>query len=459
MYSGDRPPNPVGRSNNLYLTASVLSIFGALGAYPAQPPFGISEPAAYLLAAALLFLAALFSVLRGLFEAAAHGMPLDAVSEADRRRIEPMLSSLPSPMWTAGLARFVFASGAVLLFAIAASERTGISLLGLWTGAFVLAGLLLEGLPSLAMQGRFVGTACKLLPLLSALRLPFAPFHTLMRWLHFATGAPYDHSEHRKVAAGLMRAMHEADREEKLEEDERRMIEHIMELPETDAAAIMTPRTKISAIPVNSTVQEAAAFAAEQGHSRLPVYEEDYDHIVGVFYIKDLLDPLGRGEPIDALELRGLLREPVFVPESKPIDDLLNELRVQRIHLAVVVDEYGGTAGIVTIEDILEEIVGEIDDEHDADIEQRVVETGQGELYADAAINIAELNERIGSRLPEEEEFDTLGGLILERLGEVPSAGVSFREDGVLLTILEADERRIHKVQVELSPDPSGLRG
>ncbi len=200
-------------------------------------------------------------------------------------------------------------------------------------------------------------------------------------------------------------------------------------------------------------MEEALEVILGTGFSRIPVYRGDFDHIVGVLYAKDLLPYLKRGES-DA-RIKDILREAYFVPETKRVSELLNELRSLTIHMAIVLDEYGGTSGLVTIEDVLEEIVGEIFDEYDRAIElyERL---GDGKYSIDARISIDDLNELLGTRLPAH-EWDTLGGLMYNLMGKIPKQGEGVSFEGLRLTAQKVVGRRIHKVLIEvLAPEEDG---
>jgi putative hemolysin len=231
-----------------------------------------------------------------------------------------------------------------------------------------------------------------------------------------------------------------------LEEDDRELITSIIEFGDTIVREVMVPRVDMVCIDDETTLVEAHRLFVEKGHSRIPVYHDDLDHIVGVLYAKDLLAFAQQG-PLGERRVGEALHEAMFVPETKRVAELLREFQKQRLHMAVVVDEYGGTSGLVTIEDLLEEIVGEIQDEYDA--EPPLYEPdGRGGFVVDAKMPIFEIEHDLGIVLPEHDEYDTLGGLLFTRLGKVPAAGEVLRENGVEMTVLEADERRIHKVRL-----------
>ncbi len=230
-----------------------------------------------------------------------------------------------------------------------------------------------------------------------------------------------------------------------LEAEEEQMISAVIELGEGRIHEVMVPRIDVTAIPVDASMAEAVDTILREGHSRIPVYEESIDNIVGILYAKDLLPYLK--DNAAPPELRPLLRTPLFVPESMSVDDLLHELQRRKVHIAIVLDEYGGTAGIVTIEDLLEEIVGEIQDEYDVE-EPMVVRLSDDEIRFDGRANIDDFVEALGVDLADEdrEEYDTVGGLVYHRIGGVPRVGDSLDVDSVTLTVESTDGRRVGKV-------------
>jgi putative hemolysin len=237
-----------------------------------------------------------------------------------------------------------------------------------------------------------------------------------------------------------------------LEAEEEQMINAVIELGERRVHEVMVPRVSIVGIRVNATFEEAIDVVIEEGHSRIPAYEESIDEVVGILYAKDLL-PYLKSDAAPRPGLRALLRPPVLVPESMTIDDLLHELQRRKVHIAIVLDEYGGTAGIVTIEDLLEEIVGEIQDEYDVE-EPMVVRISEDEARIDGRADVDELRELfdIELDLEDEEEYDTVGGLMYHRIGGVPSPGDVVRVDGLTLTVETTDGRRVGKVLVVRQP-------
>ena len=235
-----------------------------------------------------------------------------------------------------------------------------------------------------------------------------------------------------------------------IEEGEREMIHGVFELGELTVGDIMSPRVDIVTLEGDSTLADAIHTSSEHGYSRIPVYEETIDNIKGVVYVKDIL-PYVEADKLDTL-VRDVMREPYFVPESKKLSDFLQEMRLKRVHAAICVDEFGGVAGLVTIEDVLEEIVGEIQDEHDAE-EPRVEMVNELEAVVDPAVSMNDLNDMLGTSL-ENEEVDTLGGAIYAQLGRMPDEGDTVDLNGITVSVLAVEGTRIKKVLVRKEPQP-----
>jgi putative hemolysin len=237
-----------------------------------------------------------------------------------------------------------------------------------------------------------------------------------------------------------------------LEAEEEQMINAVIELGDRRVHEVMIPRIDIAAMPVTATFDEAISTFVQEGHSRVPVYEDTVDEVVGILYAKDLL-PFLAAAAGPRPELRTLLRAPVYIPESMTIDDLLHEFQRRKVHIAIVLDEYGGTAGLVTIEDLLEEIVGEIQDEYDTE-EPMVVRLSDDEARVDGRASVDELSELFNTDIEfeDEDEYDTVGGLIYHRIGGIPSPGDRVELDGLTLTVESTDGRRVGKVLVARDP-------
>jgi putative hemolysin len=233
-----------------------------------------------------------------------------------------------------------------------------------------------------------------------------------------------------------------------LEAEEEQMINAVIELGSRRLHEVMVPRIDIVGLPVTATFAEAVDTIVAEGHSRIPVYEESIDEVVGILYAKDLLRIL-QEPPEKRPEVRAILRPPVYVPESMSIDDLLHEFQRRKVHLAIVLDEYGGTAGLATIEDLLEEIVGEIQDEYDTE-EPMVVRLSEDEARIDGRADVGDLADTFGIEieLEDEDEYDTVGGLVFHRLGDVPQPGDAVRVGELTVTVESVDGRRVDKVLV-----------
>jgi putative hemolysin len=233
-----------------------------------------------------------------------------------------------------------------------------------------------------------------------------------------------------------------------LEAEEEQMINAVIELGDRRLHEVMVPRIAIVALAASASFDDAIDTVIQEGHSRVPVYESSVDEVVGILYAKDLL-PFLKSSVESRPALRTLLRTPVFVPESMTIDDLLHEFQRRKVHIAIVLDEYGGTAGLVTIEDLLEEIVGEIQDEYD--VEEPLIELiGDRSARVDGRAAVDDLLDiwDIKAELEDEDEYDTVGGLVYHRIGGIPQPGDEIRVDGLRLTVESTDGRRVGKVLV-----------
>lgn len=233
-----------------------------------------------------------------------------------------------------------------------------------------------------------------------------------------------------------------------IEIDEKELLHSVFEFTDTVAREVMTPRVDIDAMPVSSTPQQIMELVKQSGHSRIPIFEETDDQIVGIIHAKDLLMAMLNGQ---GQNLRSLMRPAIFVPENKNLHELLAEMRSTRSQMAVVQDEFGGTAGIVTIEDIVEELVGDIVDEYDIE-EPEVIQVSEECWLADGKTHIDDLNDEIKSNFSSE-EFDTVGGMVFGLFGRQPKQNESISSDGYLFTVAQTDGRRIHKLRIEKLPE------
>jgi putative hemolysin len=235
-----------------------------------------------------------------------------------------------------------------------------------------------------------------------------------------------------------------------VDEEEQEMIENVLDLSDSTADEIMTPRTDMTAVEVNTDLKTILDTIATAGPTRVPVYYDRIDNKEGLVYAKDLLAEIGK-DPADFM-LREHIRKAYFVPETKPLRALLHEFQAQKLHIAVVLDEYGGTAGIVTLEDILEELVGEIADEYEETPEETLVRLDENTIELDARTYVDDLNDEFELGLPEDEDYDTVGGFVFTQLGYIPKSGETFEYQNLTFTIVSAEARSIKRLKIQLDP-------
>jgi len=261
------------------------------------------------------------------------------------------------------------------------------------------------------------------------------------RLVHAIGGEPRDQKE-------LLELLRDAQAREIFDADTLQMVEGVFQVVEMRVRDIMIPRGQMVVIENDMPLQEILAVVIESGHSRFPVINEDKDNVVGVLLAKDLLRFSGSGSE-DSFQLDSIMRKPTLTPETKRLNVLLKEFRAAKNHMAIVLDEYGSVGGLVTIEDVLEEIVGEIDDEHDTEEDVDIKDHGDGRYSVRALTPIDDFNEALGTQFGDE-EFDTIGGLVLQHIGHMPKAGETTDFDGCQFRVLSADSRRLHLLQVTL---------
>ena len=259
-----------------------------------------------------------------------------------------------------------------------------------------------------------------------------------------ARTTPKEHHEEKQEE--FLTGLEQRRAEGVLDEEEQEMIENVLELSDTAADEIMTPRTDIVAVEVDCDHDSVLDIITGAGHSRVPVYEGNIDNIIGLIYAKDLLTEIGKN-PAD-FKLRDKMRNAYFVPETKLLRTLLREFQNQKLHIANVLDEYGGTAGIVTLEDILEELVGEITDEYEKIPPKPIRKIDDNTIEVDARTYVDDLNDQFDLNLPEDEDYDTLGGFVFSRLGYIPKNGECFDYENLKFTISSAEARRIKRIEI-----------
>ena len=246
----------------------------------------------------------------------------------------------------------------------------------------------------------------------------------------------------------LIELLHGAYENNLMDADALAMIEGVLQVSEMRVGEIMIPRAQMDVVDINDAPETFIPFVIETAHSRFPVIDKDRDDVIGILLAKDLLRHYAESDS----DIRGMLRPAVFIPESKRLNVLLKEFRSNRNHIAIVVDEYGGVAGLVTIEDVLEQIVGDIEDEYDFDeTEDNIIRENEGVFRVKAGTEIEDFNQTLGANFSDE-EFDTVGGLVVSRFGHLPKRGESVKFDGFLFSILRADSRRLHAVRVTRLP-------
>jgi CBS domain containing-hemolysin-like protein len=316
-----------------------------------------------------------------------------------------------------------------------------------------------EGLGRYLPLGGSAGLLVAVLPvarLMGVLTLPLSfPVLALHRWALRWRGMRGE-VEDEGTAEDEILSLLEQDAESQsgeaaMEADERRMIRGVLDLDEMTVSGIMTPRVDVDGVDERADIAAVKAFIVASGHSRVPVFRDTVDHIIGIVHAKDLLD---EGRVAAAAGVADLLHTPVFVPESKRLGDLLKEFQQSRNHIAVVLDEYGGTAGIVTIEDILEEIVGDIRDEYDTEDTAPAAEVlPDGAMLVDARTTIDAVNEALDCSLPTDGAYDTVGGYVSAEAGRIPEAGETITTPHLVAEIIAADPRRILKAKVRARCD------
>ena len=331
-------------------------------------------------------------------------------------------------------------------------------------GGVVLVGVLVIAIPIVALNVLFGELIPKTYafthPLETSLRLyglvkvinavfsiPIAMFVSFAGLVTQRFGAKATFAVANQTEEEIKELLEEAEESGEIEEEEKEMVRSVFEFGDTVVREVMTPRMDMEAVPVATTLRDVAKLVEQTGHSRIPVYEGTDDNILGIVHAKDVLSALVDGR--EHTPLRDIMRPAFFVPESKPLHDLLQEMRQGKAQMAVVHDEHSGTAGVVTIEDIVEEVMGEIVDEYDPDLPQ-IVPMGDGYL-SDGMIALDEVNAFVGSEL-ESEEFDTIGGYVFGLFGRQPRDGDTIEMDGLRFTVRGTDGMRIESLWIEKIP-------
>jgi len=343
-----------------------------------------------------------------------------------------------------------------LLTTVSALETWEVPRPWLWGGAFFVVGWMLTEIGLLKRDAnrdpeRIVGS---LLPLVTAASWLLLPIAFLIRRI-FAARPAVSERPPANVTEQEVRAYIDVGRREGiLEKEEEKLLMSIVDFGDTRVREVMTPRTDIVWVDVAASLTVLFDMFVETKYSRIPVVRGSIDTVVGVVHVKDALEAVRAGA---TGTVAGLMREAYFVPETKKVSELLREFQRRHLWMAIVVDEYGGVSGLVTVEDLLEEIVGEISDEHE-DEREPVSRIGESAYSVSGKANIEVVRDLFG-RGPEDEEFTTVGGFLTSRLGHIPRAGETYRESDLRFTVEEADRRRVHRVKIEpvASPQPSAV--
>ena len=329
-----------------------------------------------------------------------------------------------------------------------------LSFVGRWCVLLLFASILVVVAPwtlSRVSGERILYAAWPIVSWLLMLARPWRNMvHKVDQIVHRLFGVPErDPSDAESLTEEIRSVVDEGQREGVLETHAGTMIQRVMELSEEDVAAIMTPRTDMVTVPFDASLHEARERILEAGHARLPIIGESTDDIVGVLYARDLLKHIDSDNG-HSPTLTEIAREPFYIPETKGIDDLLETMKRRHVHMAIVVDEYSGVAGLVTMEDVLEEIVGEITDEYDEEEAEQIRTDGNGRTEVDARVHIDDLNEQFQFGLPEDGDFDTIGGFALSEFGRIPARGESFTWQHLRFVVLDANSRRLNHLLIEV---------
>ncbi len=410
----------------------------------------MSLPLVFIGFAVLLYLSSVFSGSETAFFSLSR-LDLDALDEKNRVR---RLTEDPERLLVGILIGNTLVNVALgslgALVALRIGEANGYSqaaTIALEVGAIAFVILLLgEVAPKMYAMQRNTLTASRNAPLISGTLKLFSPLVSAMGGIVASMrGRLADDQRPFVTAEELRTIVAVSGKRGTIEDEERDMIDSVIEFGDTIVREIMVPRVDMGCIEDTEALNEVVARAKKLGHSRIPVFHDDIDHIVGVLYVKDLLKyDLGESEGIS---LTRIVRPAYYTPESKKAGELLKELQHRRIHIAIVVDEYGGTAGLITLEDLIEEIVGDIRDEYDVEDESLIKVVNRTTVIADGVVHLDELAEEIGVKL-ESEDVETLGGYLMEAFGRIPSEGEKLERAGLEFTVESVEEQRIKRVRV-----------
>ncbi len=404
-----------------------------------------------VLALFALALTGLFALLRS---ALLHSVPsrlLEQVhGDAERERLEPLLARAEALATSASILEITSEIFFVVLTLGAIGEELTAGTMGLALAALVpLLVLVTEVVPSALRGERSDRLLLFTLPGFDILQRPLAAIilalEGMRRLVMRLFRVPDRARSARSIVEGIRNVIEDSERENELLESEREIIENVVEFYDVDVAEVMTPRTEVTAVGISEGVAAVVRAIAKSGHSRIPVFERNLDRIVGIAYAQHILQVVSEGSS-DDVALADLLQPVGFVPETKLVSELLGEFRRDRRKTAVVLDEYGGTAGIVTLSDIIAELVGEVREELGEPLPERIRRRADGSFEIHAGLRISELNEELDLDLPDEEDFDTVAGFVLSRMGRFPKAGEKLEWNGIEIEVLAANDRRVLEV-------------
>jgi len=428
-----------------------------LGAPP--PEFFRGDLRPLLWIAGALLCASFFATLRLALQ---HSVPERVLSrtgdERKRETLQPLLERVGSLATSAGVlkltADLVFAALVLKAFVdtSAFTLRAAAEALAVAVPSLLLAT---EAVPAAVARRWGDGMLIHLLRPFHILQLPLRAVVVALEALQLALqrlfGLPDSTGDARRIVESLREVIEDAEVSGGLDQSERELIENVMEFRDVDVAAVMTPRTEIHGLEVDDDLLTIARKVTDCGHSRMPVYEDSLDTILGTISARDVVQVVAQ-EGLTAgttLNLRAVLRPAYFVPETKHISELLAEFRHEKTKIAVVLDEYGGTAGLVTLADITGEIVGDVLDEFDEEEAPAFHHNDDGSVEIDASLHVSEVNEKLETGIPDTEDFETLGGFVLAELGHFPKQGEGFEREGFAYTVTDSSDRRVLRVRVQ----------
>lgn len=434
----------------------MISLFAPADPAAAPPPTWTQDDwVALALACAALLVGATVGLLRASLARSHRARVLANTPDcAARSRLEALLERADRLITSAGLVKKACDLAFVVLLLDAFARRDvphWLEIVATLVIAVPVLYLFTESLPAVVARRHGDALLVRALPVYERLQLPFVPLVAALEWSRRALmrvfGIVDDPRTSRELVEGLRDVVEDAGRSDGLDDVERELIENVIEFGDVDVAAVMTPRTEVHGIEVGEGLRAAIELAAQEGHSRIPVYRETMDTIIGSISARGVVGLLA-SEDLDSAKLEDHLQPAYFVPETKPVAELLKEFRAERQKMAIVLDEYGGTAGLVTLGDVLGEIVGEIQESFDHEEPDEIRHVAPGVADLDGGLHVSEVNEALHLTLPEEADFETLAGFVLSELGHFPKRGARFDWGGASFEVREASDRRVITVRV-----------